>query len=206
VLVATRASATETSTRRKPDRAATERALMASALELLERDGVLAGLNLQEVADNAGVNRGLIHHYYGSRDALLRAAIEMGLEEFAPEAERRRTLTPRAKANQQFRDFVENTRYVKLLALLALSGEDFEPLAFVEQRLEDFEREREDGLFADNVDFKALLTIWDSMLLGYALVRQGAAAQLELSQAELDRRVLTLMQRLTAAGTKPPEA
>src|SRR5215475_1197825 len=45
---------------RPPDRAATEAALQKAALSLVERNGVLAGLNLREVAEEAGVNRGLV--------------------------------------------------------------------------------------------------------------------------------------------------
>ena len=43
-----------------------------ASLDGIERDGVLAGLNLQEVADEAGVNRGLVYRYFGSRRELLR--------------------------------------------------------------------------------------------------------------------------------------
>lgn len=60
---------------RVPNRQATEAALEDAALTLLRRDGVLAGVNLREVADAAGVNRGLVYHYYGSRGKLLRAAL-----------------------------------------------------------------------------------------------------------------------------------
>src|SRR2546423_12837263 len=60
-------------TRTRPmDRARTEQALEDAALALLEREGVLAGLNLQKVADDAGVNRGLVYHYFGSRRGPLR--------------------------------------------------------------------------------------------------------------------------------------
>ena len=52
---------------RTPNRPATEAALQTAALDLLERNGVLAGLNLREVADEAGVNRGLVYHYFGTR-------------------------------------------------------------------------------------------------------------------------------------------
>ncbi|MBP9053131.1 MAG: TetR family transcriptional regulator, partial [Ilumatobacteraceae bacterium] len=48
---------------RPADRDATERDLEDAALRLVDRDGVLAGLNLREVADAAGVNRGLVYHY-----------------------------------------------------------------------------------------------------------------------------------------------
>jgi len=58
---------------RRPDRSATEAALTTAALRLLDRDGVLAGLNLREGAAEAGINRGLRHHYFGSRRDLLRA-------------------------------------------------------------------------------------------------------------------------------------
>jgi AcrR family transcriptional regulator len=50
----------------------TAQTLERAARELLERDGVLGGLNLREVADHAGVNRGLVYHCFGSRRDLLR--------------------------------------------------------------------------------------------------------------------------------------
>jgi AcrR family transcriptional regulator len=37
---------------------------------------VLSGISLKDVADEAGLSRGLIHHYFGSRQALLRSALE----------------------------------------------------------------------------------------------------------------------------------
>jgi AcrR family transcriptional regulator len=50
----------------------TAQTLERAARELLERNGVLGGLNLREVADHAGVNRGLVYHCFGSRRDLLR--------------------------------------------------------------------------------------------------------------------------------------
>src|SRR5690606_36581152 len=75
------AMATRPRPTRPPDRAATEAALEQAALRLLERNGVLAGLNLREVADEAGVNRGLVYHYFGSRRDLLRAALGADVRE-----------------------------------------------------------------------------------------------------------------------------
>jgi AcrR family transcriptional regulator len=66
---------------RQPNRVATESALQKAALLLLERNGVLAGLNLRQVADEAGVNRGLVYHYFGSRRDLLRAALRSDVRE-----------------------------------------------------------------------------------------------------------------------------
>ena len=59
----------------KRDRSETEKRLVEVALAMMERDGVLGGLNLRKVAEAAGVNRGNIYHYFGTRRELLRAAI-----------------------------------------------------------------------------------------------------------------------------------
>lgn len=169
---------------------------MKSAVALLERDGFLAGLNMQEVADHAGVNRGLIHHYFGSRQALLRAALERGRRDTADEAERRRPLHPYDKGTKQFNDYVRNPMYTRLVALLAVDGDEaFEPFFAPEDRLADFERERAEGVFAADVDLVALMTAWDATLLGYALTREAASRQLGVPVAELDRRVLRLLRR-----------
>ena len=68
-------SQTEKATKPMRSRAETERRLIDVALEQIRDKGVLAGLNLREVAEGAGVNRGNIYHYFGSRQELLRAAI-----------------------------------------------------------------------------------------------------------------------------------
>ena len=52
---------TKTNTKTKQNRAETERRLIDAALDLIRRNGVLAGLNLREVAAGAGVNRGNIY-------------------------------------------------------------------------------------------------------------------------------------------------
>ena len=49
------------------NRFANLRTTASLAFGLIRRNGVLAGLNLREVADRAGVNRGNIYHYFGSR-------------------------------------------------------------------------------------------------------------------------------------------
>ena len=56
----------------KRGRANTEQKLIDVALDLIRQRGVLSGLNLKEVAEAAGVNRGNIYHYFGSRQELLR--------------------------------------------------------------------------------------------------------------------------------------
>jgi AcrR family transcriptional regulator len=98
--------------------------LIEVALDLIRRNGVLAGLNLREVADGAGVNRGNIYHYFGSRRELLRAAIPRRFEAVAE------SLT----ADRQGFSFVERRLRAfrtadtihdsQLRALLVIDGDD----------------------------------------------------------------------------------
>ncbi len=62
-----------TDSERTPD--AATRILHASAR--LFAEGGAAGFNLQEVAESAGVSKGLIHYHYHDRDTLLARLIEM---------------------------------------------------------------------------------------------------------------------------------
>jgi AcrR family transcriptional regulator len=178
---------------------------MEAALALLQRDGVLAGLSLQEVADEARVNRGLIHHYFKDRQTLIRAALNRLIESAGPVHDSWRRREPEQKRLMQFRNFVKNQTYPRMSALLALDGdESFTPVPFVHERLEDFERERAEGLFRSDVDGIAELVAWESLVLGYVLIRDGAARQLGVSSADLDRRVQGHLARMLSGLTGSP--
>src|SRR5690606_37889256 len=102
------------------DRAATEAVLEKAALELLDERGILAGLNLREVADRAGVNRGLVYHYFGGGRDLLRAALRSDvaarLREMGPG--RGRSFTARARA--QMRAMIKQSAWVRVVVILML--------------------------------------------------------------------------------------
>jgi AcrR family transcriptional regulator len=55
--------------------AETRELLIESALRLIAERGV-AGVSVRDVAADAGVNHGLVHRYFGSKDALVHAAVE----------------------------------------------------------------------------------------------------------------------------------
>jgi AcrR family transcriptional regulator len=55
--------------------AETRARLIDAALRLLSERGV-AGVSVRDVAALAGVNHGLVHRYFGSKEALVRAAVE----------------------------------------------------------------------------------------------------------------------------------
>lgn len=62
----------EKSTRTRVD---TEEKLIAATAELLGEIGPRT-LSVRAIAERAGVNHGLVHHYFGGKDALLRIAME----------------------------------------------------------------------------------------------------------------------------------
>lgn len=55
-------------------RAAVEAALIAAAADVLAEQGP-RNAGLRDIAQRAGVNHGQVHHYFGSKEALLRAAM-----------------------------------------------------------------------------------------------------------------------------------
>jgi len=72
-------SMTEKSTRSRVD---SEERLIVAAGELISEVGPRA-LSVRGVAERAGVNHGLVHHYFGGKDGLLQAAMVRLVEEHA---------------------------------------------------------------------------------------------------------------------------
>ena len=74
-----RRSQGSTTTRRR-DPAATQRKLLVAARREFAAQG-LAGARVDEIADRAGVNKQLVYHYFGDKDALYLAVLEWVYEE-----------------------------------------------------------------------------------------------------------------------------
>src|SRR3954463_9457928 len=69
----------ETTTRRR-DPAATQRKLLTAARREFAAQG-LAGARVDEIAERAGVNKQLVYHYFGDKDALYLAVLEWVYED-----------------------------------------------------------------------------------------------------------------------------
>src|SRR5579885_3842871 len=65
---------------RTRDRAATRAAVLAAAEEEFARHGLEAA-RTEEIAERSGVTKGMIYHYFGSKEKLYEAALE---QVFAP--------------------------------------------------------------------------------------------------------------------------
>lgn len=195
-------------TRRKRNRADTEQRLINVALESLRTNGVLAGLNLKEVAAGAGVNRGNIYHYFGSRRDLLRAAI----------SQRFKLLVQKITAGEQNLGFVKRRLRTflsvdddtdsKLRALLVIDGDNkVDPAPHFEAGYRLLEQDVVNGDIHPDHDLAALLVALSAFSRGYRIFRRPFANRLNIPPAELDRRVAgTLHHWLQSMEQQPRSA
>lgn len=169
-------------------RARTEEVIEAAALELLNENGILAGLNLREVAERAGVNRALVYQYFGDRRGLLRSAL------FKAAARRPIWHHPR-RATQQlvdrllgdFREVVKARDQVRIVALLRLDNDDQGPvLDYPEESFSLLERDKSQGALPGDLEVRPFHILFISMLAGYSLFRDRIADEVGVTTHELD--------------------
>lgn len=183
-------------TGRRRDRAATEEALRAAALALMERDGVLAGLNLNEVAAEAGVNRGLVYHYFGSRRALLRSALARSARQRFAEVTQAAELPFRPRVLRFLQTMIRHRRAVQLATLLVEDGDT--SLRTMPLRAATQERLAADVASGDldDLDLDAIHVVTVSMTYGYVLYRERFADEIGTEPEDLDDRVAAVTERM----------
>lgn len=188
--------------RKKRDRARTESDLFDAVERLLERDGVLAGVNLNEVAAEANVNRGQIYQLFGSRQELLRAALAHRISGLAtqfpghwdvPFAERRRRLMQASLSG----------KWMAFMTMLALDGdEQLSIFSELDQMTSALQRDKAYGALPPDVDAEALQVLTAATIAGYAIFREVVARDIGVPLSELDQRVTAaydyLLDRVTA--------
>ena len=159
----------------KRSRAETERRLIDVALNLIRDKGVLAGLNLREVAEGAGVNRGNIYHYFGSRQELLRAAINRQFEAIVDSLSKSSSKTGFvARRLNAFRVNNSNDKNndSMLRALLVLDGDDtVDPIPLFEGGLSQLRQDVIDGDIDKGHDLEGLQVALSAMQRGYRIFR-----------------------------------
>lgn len=183
---------------RQRDREATESRLVEAALEFVERDGVLQGLNLRDVAQHAGVARGHIYNYFGSRRQLLRHALTLRWDELNQFAEAGNDL-PFAERKLRFfsQPDLGRDQGFALLTLLLLDGDDEVDVGpTLDTQIELLENDVATGsLHKDHAaDLEALQVVLGSLTRGYSLFRRGYARRLGVSPEVLDTRVTAVLE------------
>lgn len=175
--------------------------LEQAALDILRDKGILAGLNLREVAEQAGVNRALVYHHFGSREALLRSALRRDLGARLDEISEGLPLPFNARIRQLLRTLVRQQPAIRLALLLVLDGK--EPVRLAPLRdawIESFQEDQKAGKIDSDLDLEALLVLVSTLSYGYALLRDVFADELDVSAVELDWRVDALLEGLLASS------
>ena len=197
--------ATKTNTKTKQNRAETERRLTDAALDLIRRNGVLAGLNLREVADGAGVNRGNIYHYFGSRRELLRAAIARRFEAVVESLLADRRGVPFVERRLRAFRTSDKIQDSKLRALLAIDGDEtVDPMPQYEAALSSLRQDVIDGNIDPAHDLEALQVALSALLRGYGIFREPYAKRIDTDADDLDERVVAIVRTWLEAMAEPP--
>ncbi|MEU8342658.1 transcriptional regulator, TetR family [Actinomadura meyerae] len=180
------------------DREATEESLRAAAVALLRRGGVLAGLNLRQVADEARVNRGLVYQYFGSRRALLRSALFHRSRPNAEDAVDAAGLPLRERLARLFWTSLRNPEPVRLATLLVLDGDD-RPRVLLNRGAGRADLAAEAGRGELPVaDVEAVQAAIASTIYGYTLLREHLAREIGLPAEELDKRMADCVEAMFA--------
>lgn len=177
-----------------------------AVLDMLEEQGVLNGINLNEVAKAAGVNRTLVYHHFGSRRGLLRSAIKHELHKRHVQ-----TKTPNepmrlgTRVAHGLRQLLAGGAFLRLTTLLHLDGSTAPRLMpNAETTLLLLERDRALGLTPETDDIPALHASYAAGVYGYTLFREVLARDLNIEVEELDARVIAQFERLYNPLQKSP--
>lgn len=191
--------------RKRGTRDDTEALLTDAALRLLTRDGVLGGLSVREIAQEAGVNHGQIYQYFGSRDALLREAILRRLNQLLasrrlywdrPFVQRRMALWRWARKHREV---------VQLESLLALEGDsELHVFPYIEKARSAMKRDIESGNLPPDADTDIYHVITSAAYHGYFLFNETYARELGTTVEDLDERAELAFERMLEALAAPP--
>jgi AcrR family transcriptional regulator len=177
---------------------AVQRALLDAAAELFASRGA-AAVSVRDIAAAAGVNHGLVHRHFGSKDELRRrvlADLTAGMASgWGVEGAERTELDPDDLTRGAL-EMPAMDRYFRMLARALLDGEPVEALQerfpVVDMFLARIERGQKDGTIRDDVPPRVLAALGVSAALGWLLFSPFVVAALGL------RREKRLPQRLVA--------
>ena len=183
-------------------RAPVEEKLIAAAGEMLAEVGPRA-LSVRAVAQRAGVNHGLVHHYFGSKDALLRAAMHdlvLRHARFARDQSHGSAI-PAPMALLQDQQYLRAVVRCVLDGEMALATTEIaEGVSMPQAALEEMTTMR--GLAQADVTLKAMLGIGMAIEMGWAALEPFIAAVTGTDAADMGdvrAEAVRLRQELVAS-------
>ena len=196
----------DASSRRSRDRDKTERRLVQAAIEMLRADGVLSGLNLRDVATNAGVARASIYNFFGNRRQLLRRALAIRIAEL----DDYNGVSPLPLVERKMRLIgdEDNALHGQLVSLLVIDGDDeINPMPFFDAAMQRMHDDVEHGhIHSDHAnDLEALHIAIHTATRGYNLLRTAYARQIGVSVDDLDARVGRVFETWLRQLSEPNE-
>lgn len=177
----------------------TENELLDAVLRLLERDGVLAGITLREVAKEAGVNHGQIYQYFGNRRVLLRAAIGRLVRQTQVDINEHWDLPFEERRRWMWRQSLQRLEYSRLEAILALDEDpEFVAFASLDQTREALARDSRSGALPPDADTDVIHAVTAAAVHGYAIFREVFARELGIPLDEFDKRSAAVFDHMLA--------
>ena len=148
-----------------------QQALLEAAGRLFVEQGP-AAVSVRQIAAEAGVNHGLVHQYFGSKDGLVHATLEHLAEELAPIAEGAPDVP--ASVDPLLAAISDRAAFVRLLGWLLLEGADPSalPTDFPVIRRALARIDRELGPAAPRVDPRIVIASFVSMAFGWLVFRR----------------------------------
>ncbi|UUZ59515.1 TetR/AcrR family transcriptional regulator [Nocardioides sp. B-3] len=164
---------------------------------------MLNGLNLQQVAEEAGVNRALIYQYFGSRQGLLRAALAGLSWEASAVFHKDRALPFAERRRRVFSEAIVHRAFLKLETLVALDGGSIDPFPALDATREDLARDKETGALPPDTDALIAHVMTAATYLGYTAYREVFAARLGVAPEELDVRAQATFDQMLGGIIDP---
>lgn len=172
---------------------------MDAALAQISEQGVLAGLNLTEVADAAGVKPANIYYWFGSREGLLRAALAREAATLPAPVLDGTELSFVERRLGAFDAIVEGER-LRLTALLALDNDpEYEPLPHIEASRAFYRMLIDADRLDPDLDIDAAHLVTVATAIGVAIYVDAVAQQLGTSPDELRTRARAVFARMLRA-------
>jgi AcrR family transcriptional regulator len=177
---------------------------MRAALDQLREKGVLAGLNLSEVADAAGVTPANIYHLFGSRQGLLRAALAREAASFGDVLASLEDTDVVGRRVGMFRA-IAGRADVGYTALLALDGDpEYQPLPFLEETRAYYKERVAAGELPEDLDIDAMHFLVLAAAVGFAIYGEAVARQAGVDVVDLREREAAILERLLRDGLSGP--